>query len=378
MKILKSAFFNKKSVDYDKPLNVHRRDTSILYTAYFLLSFGMITVVSASYGACKVYSLSAMHFALKHFVFCILALFIMHIFSKQRNNLKIIGVVFWWASVIALIAVFFLGSSAKGARRWISLFGFSFQPSEFAKIGVILEGARFSNNLSRFFVVYFIPILLILLEPDLGTAFIILAIGIAQLMVKRFNFRYFAISIALSVVLVFLAYFLFEHVRLRIDAFFSVSDILGKGYQKYKSYLAMKNGGLFGTGFGKGSIKDFLPDAHTDFIFSVIIEEFGVLGGLMIIFAFINIALRSLKLQPSNDYLKMIHYSSLISILMQAWLNIASALSLIPTKGLTLPFVSYGGSGLIVQGVFFGILLATNDPYLHFSSKKIHQKDQPK
>jgi len=378
-KILKSNFFceNTPKIKYP-PLNAMRKrnDKIVLNIANILLLIGLVMIVSSSYGATKTYSLSNFHFALKHLTFCGLSLFCMRFFSRKLDWLDTIGKVFWIGSIIGLVIVLFFSHSMKGASRWISILGFSIQPSEFAKIGVILEGAKYiEKNWSRFFAVYAIPMGLIILQPDLGNTVLLLGLATAQVITKKFNLKYIFYGFAIFVALLSVAYLAFPHVQNRIHVFLNPNeDLFGIGYQRYKSFLAMKNGGLFGRGFGKGIIKDFLPDAHTDFIFSVIIEEFGIIAGFFVIGLFIALAWRVLKLLAKDPYIQMVQYSILVCILASAWLNIASTLSLIPTKGLTLPLISYGGSGLIVQGILFGILLAITKSPNKFSSKKLHAK----
>lgn len=366
MKYLKSKVFHKQhSTEYNeaKTFKLPRKvDRGILNIAVALIVIGLVTVVSASYTATRVYSLTNFYFAIKHLIFCGLSLFCIRFFSTKLHWLPALGKILWFSGMVALVIVLFKGSAVKGASRWINLFGFTFQPSEFMKIAVILEGARYiEKDWRRFSLVYLLPIFLILMQPDLGSAFLIASLGIAQVITKRFNAKYIALFALGMICLVLAAYFMFDHVQARINTFLNPSkDLFGAGYQRYKSFLAMKNGGFFGRGFGKGVIKDFLPDAHTDFVFSVIVEEFGALGGLSVICLFLALGYRVLKVLATNEYIRLIQYSFIICILSQAWLNIASTLSLIPTKGLLLPLISYGGSGMIMYGISFGILLATS------------------
>lgn len=376
MKILKSQIFKKEhKTNYMQPksLKLPRKiDRVILRIAFMLITIGLVMIVSSSYAATKVYSVANIYFAMKHIVFCVSALFCIRFFSTKLHWLDKMGKIFWWASLIGLIIVLFFSGAVKGASRWISLFGISIQPSEFMKIAVILEGAKYmqKEDWRMFAVIYLVPIFLILLQPDLGSAFLILAIAIAQIMTKHFNVKYIFLGILFMLFLVVVAYFSFDHVKVRINTFLNPSmDLFGAGYQRYKSFLAIKNGGFFGRGFGKGVIKDFLPDAHTDFVFSVLIEEFGVFGGLIVIGLFMLLGYRVLKILASDGYIKLVQYSFIIAILAQAWLNIASTLSLIPAKGLVLPLISYGGSGMIMQGISFGILLATSKVSSNYSKK---------
>lgn len=377
-KILKSKFFAKDENKEYPILNTMRKksDKILLNIANTLMLIGLVMIVSSSYGATKIYSVTNFHFAIKHLVFCFMSLFCMRFFSSKLNWLDRIGRVFWIGGIVGLILVLFFSSSIKGAARWINLFGISIQPSEFVKIGVILEGAKYiEKNWNRFFMVYLIPMSLIILQPDLGNTVLLLGLALAQIITKKFNVKYIAYGILIFIAIVTIAYFSFSHVQTRIQVFLNPNkDLFGVGYQRYKSFLAMKNGGFFGRGFGKGIIKDFLPDAHTDFIFSVIIEEFGIIAGLFVIGLFVLLAWRVLKLLAKDSYIQMVQYSILVCILSSAWLNIASTLSIIPTKGLTLPLISYGGSGLIVQGILFGILLAATKTPNKFSSKKLHSK----
>lgn len=361
-KQLHSTFF-KKQKKVESLINF-RKDWVIKLVADMLLLMGMIVVISSSYSATKIYSLKYNHYAVKHFCFCLLSLFAMRFFSKQKKNLEMFGKLIWYGSIILLIVVLFVNNSIKGASRWISLFGFSLQPSEFAKIGIMLEGAKYvHNDWKNFALTYLVPMSLILIQPDLGNTFLIASVGLAQIITKNFEIKYLGAGFISLCMLFFVAYFSFSHVQKRVDIFLNPhADIYGAGYQRSKSLLAIQNGGMCGLGFGKGVIKDVLPDAHTDFVFSVIIEEFGLLGGLFVIMLFMILGIRVLSLLAKDEKTYMIQYTFIISILAQAWLNIASTLSLIPTKGLPMPLVSYGGSGLLMQGICFGILLATCIP----------------
>lgn len=373
MQVLKSKFFYKKDEEIQTlNTNAKKTDKIVELISYTLMLIGIVMVISASYGATKVYSVSSTHFIFKHLIFCSISLFCIRFFSSKGNWLDKIGTYTWIISIIGLIVVLAF-PSIKGANRWISILGISIQPAEFCKIGAILQGAKYlEKNWEKFFAAYLIPIFLLLLQPDLGTSILLIAFACAQIMTKRFNIKYIIISFFSFIVLISSSYFLFNHVRLRINVFLNPSaDLYGAGYQLHKSILSIKSGGFFGRGFGKGIIKDFLPDAHTDFVFSVLSEEFGILGGLFLIFLFVSLGLRILKLQPEDEYFSLVQYTLLISILAQTWLNIASTLALIPAKGLTLPLVSYGGSSLIAQGIIFGILLATSKSSKTFSFAKI-------
>lgn len=359
---ISSDFFQEKDIkDFEVVTKKPGIDSVIFFIALTLITISSIVIVSASYGAVKVYSLSTFYFASKHILFCFISILIMRVLSRQRKNIQNLGKVIWWGSLIALFLVMLFGNTSKGARRWINIAGFSIQPSEFAKIGVIIEGAKYYGNWSFFPFIYFLPLVMIFFQPDFGTSFILIFLAFFQLISRNFNLKVIGISLLLSISLFAAAYLSFGHVRARIDTFLSPkTDVLGKGYQQNKAFLAMKNGGLFGRGFGKGVIKDLLPDAHTDFIFAVIVEEFGILGGLFVISLFIALGLRIMALREKDTFFGLVQHSLAVYILAQAWLNISSTMGLIPTKGLTLPLLSYGGSAMLGHSICIGLISATS------------------
>ncbi len=289
----------------------------------------------------------------------------MNIIQKHEKHLKKIGHFIWIMNVLLLLCVILFGHSAKGAKRWISFLSFNFQPSEFIKIGIILQSSYFlQKNFYLYFLTYAIPLSFIILQPDLGTVLLLSCLACVQLINKnnKINFKLIFISFLSLFFILIVSYFCFSHVYERINLFlYPSNDLFGVGYQKHKAFLTIINGGFFGKGFGKGEMKDFLPDAHTDYIFAVIAEEFGVFGACLVILLFVLLGLRCRKLTTKNDYFAMVQFSAIILILGQAWLNIASTLSIIPAKGIPLPLVSYGGSGMISQGILFGLLLAVSN-----------------
>lgn len=321
-------------------------------------------IISSSYSATRTYKLQSISFVIKQFLFAFISLGCINFVSKQEKHLKKLGHIIWIVNVFLLICVILFGHSAKGAKRWISFSFFNLQPSEFIKIGIIIQSSYYVyHNLYLYFLTYIIPISFILLQPDLGTALLLICLAFAQLIAKNetINWKLIVISFLSVFIVIACSYWMLPHVNQRIQLFLnSGQDIYGLGYQKHKSFLAIISGGLFGKGFGKGDIKDFLPDAHTDYIFSVIIEEFGAIGGYFVVLLFILLGLRCRQLRAKNDFFSMIQYSSVLLILGQAWLNISSTLSLIPSKGISIPLISYGGSGIIAQGIIFGTLLAVS------------------
>lgn len=322
-------------------------------------------IISSSYSATKTYKFSAIHFVIKHFIFAFVSLCVMNFISKQKKHLKNIGHVLWAVNVFLLVCVILFGYSAKGAKRWVSLFGFNLQPSEFVKVGVVLQSSYYlKKNSYLFALTYLIPLAFILLQPDLGTALLLVCLACAQIVCQddKLNLKLIVLSCLAVFSVLLVSYITLPHVYERINLFFNTDkDVYGLGYQKHKAFLTIISGKLFGKGFGKGEIKDFLPDAHTDYILAVIIEEFGAIGGVSVISLFILLGLRCRKLTAKNEYLSLVQYSTILLILGQTWLNMASTLSIIPSKGITIPLISYGGSGIIAQGFIFGILLAVSN-----------------
>ncbi len=269
--------------------------------------------------------------------------------------------------IILLIACLFSSSSIKGAKRWINIFGISLQPSEILKpFFAVVVAWLFSvkHNDSRFpaykvtTVIYLVISLLLLKQPDFGMFIVFSSIYLSQLFVFGIPLIYAAITIVIGAISTIAIYFILPHVAHRIDSFFS-----GKvGYQVSKAIMSFKTGGIFGVGPGEGIVKKSLPDSHTDFIFSVAIEELGAMGGMIIIFLFAFIVLRNiLKLYKLKDIFKIIAIIGLVlQIAIQSIINIGVNLAVFPTKGSTLPFISYGGSSMVSICIVVGMLLALN------------------
>lgn len=271
-----------------------------------------------------------------------------------------------------LILTPFWGIEIKGARRWINIMGFSLQSSEFIKPTFLVlsawvlaygdikkkEGFFFNFSPHLFsFTLYVIIVFFLLLEPDLGMTFVVSCAWGIQIFLAGLPFIWvFLIGFVASAGL-FLAYFFFPHVSHRIDRF--LDPDAGDRYQINHSLEAFMNGRFFGLGPGEGIVKKHLPDAHSDFIFAVAGEEFGLLFCLLIVglYAFIIFRSFSNTLKSANYFifLSVCGLSSQFGI--QAFINMASSLHLIPTKGMTLPFLSYGGSSLLALALGMGILL---------------------
>jgi len=269
--------------------------------------------------------------------------------------------------ILLLVLTLFFGIEIKGARRWIRLFGFSFQASEFIKPVFAVTSAWFfahakssNDNLGRYVstFIFLMIAMLLLMQPDLGMTALLSLIWFVQFFLAGLPIIFIVIIGFLGLTGLLGAYMLLPHVSSRIDRFFDPQS--GDSYQINKSLEAFASGGLFGQGPGEGKIKAHLPDAHADFIFSVAGEEFGFIVCLGIVLLYTFILLRSFWLLYTKENLFVLLAGAGICVQFstQAMINIASSLRLIPTKGMTLPFLSYGGSSLIALSFSMGVLLA--------------------
>jgi cell division protein FtsW len=259
------------------------------------------------------------------------------------------------------------GTEIKGARRWLSLPGMSLQPSEFLKpclavvcAWLIAEGKRsrhFPGMILAFILIGLVAVLL-KQQPDIGMLAVIVAVFLAQIFVSGINLMWVVVGAGGVAGLGVLAFMLHGHVRSRVQRF--LDPEAGDNFQIRMSLEAFGNGGLLGRGPGEGRVKDALPDAHADFVFPVAGEEFGLVACLIILAIFAFVVIRGLlRLAGERDvFLALAATGLLVQFGLQAFINMASSLHLIPTKGMTLPFVSYGGSSSIALAIGMGFLLA--------------------
>ena len=287
------------------------------------------------------------------------------------------------AILLLLVLVKFFGLSSSGSQRWLNLYIINLQPSELMKIGLILFLARYYHKISSGDVnrakyilspllALVFPVILVVTQPDLGTAFLIAAGGVVVIWlagVKMKFFGYLAL-IFLSVAPVAIS-FLKPYQKSRILTFLDPSrDPLGAGYQITQSKIAIGSGGIFGKGFlnGSQSYLDYLPEKHTDFIFTLFSEEFGFLGSCLILLLYIVITWRMVKIgnMTRDAFSKLYCYSFATAFFLYVAVNMGMVLGLIPIVGAPLPILSYGGSSMMAMMFGLGIVM----------SCKIH-KDQP-
>jgi rod shape determining protein RodA len=278
-------------------------------------------------------------------------------------------------SILLLLIVFFYGYATRGSQRWILLGGFSFQPSELMKLTLILALAKYFDHhrsiephrlkgLAIPFLIMLVPFLLILKQPDLGTAMILFIIFSSMILFIGVHWKSLGLS-ALTGLAVIPAgwFFLKNYQRERIITFVNPdSDPLGSGYHVIQSIIAIGSGGLSGKGFLKGTQTQlrFLPERHTDFVFSVFAEEWGFLGCMVLLVLFMSLILWGLKIAlHARDYNgTLIAVGIAALIFWEVFINIGMVLGLLPIVGIPLPFLSYGGSSMVVLMTCVGMLMS--------------------
>ncbi len=343
-------------------------DRWTLLSLIALMGFGAVLMLAASPAAAERIGLQSFQLAGRQIVLLPLAAALLIGMSlatpRWVRRIACIGLL---ASVLLLVLTLVAGTEIKGATRWISVAGFSLQPSEFAKPCFAVVSAwmfalqREENGVpgARIAVaLWLLMIALLLAQPDVGQAVLLSAIWGIQLFLAGLPLVWIAVLAVLGAGGLVAAYFALPHVTARIDSF--LDPDAGDRYQINRSLEAFVNGGLLGRGPGEGTVKAQLPDAHSDFIFAVAGEEMGLIACLIILGLFAFVVLRGFaRLMGENSFFVLLAASGLlVQFGLQAFINMASTLHLMPTKGMTLPFLSYGGSSLMALALGMGMLLA--------------------
>ena len=359
---------------------IARSDTSILGRWWWtvdrwsllaviaLVAFGILLAASASPAIAERLHLEPTHFLKRQAIFLVPAMIAMFTISLLSPvQVRRLGILLFIASLVLLVLTLFIGTEIKGAQRWVNIAGFSLQPSEFVKPGFTVFAAWMfaTGKLHSAFpgtkvagLSFLLVALLLLAQPDLGQSFVIIVIWFTQWFLAGLPMIFVAGIVALSLLGLVSAYFMLPHVASRVDRFIDPKS--GDTYQVDKAMEAFTNGGLFGTGPGEGMVKTRLPDAHSDFIFAVAGEEFGLIACLVLVLTFAFIVLRGFfRLMHETDLFVVLAAAGLlVQFGIQALINMGSTVNLLPTKGITLPFVSYGGSSLFALAIGMGMALA--------------------
>lgn len=364
-------------------------DRVLLGCILSLALFGVILITTASPPVAQHLGIDDYHFLKRHLVLLCPALCMMlGISMLSPRYVWRLASILLLVSAASMLLVLFFGAEVKGARRWISVLHFSLQPSEFAKPAFIIVSAwlialqkasgrkgsittkkektiwdilRSPDNFAGYhyaITIYFLLISLLLMQPDLGMTVLLTLVFAAQIVIAGLRFRFLALLAAVGAGGLVVAYSTFHHVRSRVDRFLYPES--GDNYQVERSLESFRNGGFLGTGPGQGTEKLSLPDAHADFIFSVGGEEFGFIFTALLIGLFLFILLRGLnRLLENGDMFAVLAVGGLLTMFgLQALIHMGSAVNLLPAKGMTLPFISYGGSSILAMGITMGMVLA--------------------
>ncbi|OHD65530.1 MAG: cell division protein FtsW [Spirochaetes bacterium RBG_13_51_14] len=332
--------------------------------------------IAMCYSASAVYALKTFgdsYYFLKRQLLWFAAGFMLMLVFKEIDYRKYIRhtKIMLLLSVILLTLVFIpgIGHSIKGSARWLGLGPFAFQPSEFVKIFMVIYLAKvFSSEAGDHLVQILIPVvivsvifLMIMLQPDFGTAIDILAVSVFILFVSGFPFLYIIFLFIISIPMFYLLIYLVEYRKERVMAYMNPwAYRYGIGYHIIQAFIAFKKGGFFGVGLGNGTQKlSRLPEPHTDFIFAVIAEETGLLGTMFILLLFVAVLWRGIVIATGaqDNFGRLLAVGLSLMVVVQAFINIGVATGMLPTKGIPLPFISYGGSSLLSNMIAAGILL---------------------
>ncbi len=343
-------------------------DRWTLFAITTLVGFGYVMMLAASPAVAERIHTGRDMFIIKQVMFLLLALLVVVGVSllspKQVRRLALVS-----CAGAMLLTAWTIGHGVdiKGARRWLNMPGFSLQPSEFLKpcfcvvtAWLLSEGSRTGRwgGMLAAGAVFAMIAMLLKSQPDMGMLAVVGLVFFIQLFVAGLNLALVGVGLLMIAGGGIAAYTFFPHVQSRVVRF--LDPAAGDNYQVFTALEAFGNGGLLGRGPGEGSVKNVLPDAHADFVFPVMGEEFGLLVCLFVLGIFAFIVLRGLiKLLKEHDLFVVLAAAGLVSSFgLQSFINMASSLHLIPTKGMTLPFVSYGGSSVLAVALGIGMLLA--------------------
>ncbi len=333
-----------------------------------LIAVGALLALAASPPVAERIGLDTFHFARRQFAFLGIGIAVMLSVSfLSTRGVRRLAMACTGVAIVLMAVTPFLGAEIKGATRWLQIGALSVQPSEFVKPGFavlaawLLSSQRLDDRFQGYkaATVLLVVILgLLLVQPDVGMAMVVAAVWAVQVFVGGLP-----LMLVTAIALVFLggslgAYLSFDHVRARVDRFLDPEAT--EGYQVGRALEAFRNGGLTGRGPGEGRIKEILPDAHADFIFAVVGEEFGLIVCLLVVGLLGFVVMRGIsRVFKDDDLFRLLAVTGLLAqFAIQAVVNLASTVNLIPPKGMTLPFISYGGSSTLALALGMGMVLA--------------------
>ena len=319
-------------------------DKVLLTLVTVIILIGIFLNFSASPAVANRIGVGSFHFIKRQLLFLPVAYMLMVFLSMQNlKTIRRVAILGYTVTILLMIATLFWGEETKGASRWIHILGFSLQPSEFIKPCFAVVAAWLFDGQQKY--------------RDFPGNILSTCL--------------FAFTLILLLLQPVTAYFTFDHVHTRVQQFLDSENNLS--YQVRKSLEAFQSGSIFGRGPGEGIVKLNIPDAHTDFIFAVAAEEFGLLLCLIIVGLYAAVVIRSMLISMKDNNLFIILSASALSASfgLQGIINMASTLHLMPTKGMTLPFISYGGSSLLATALGMGMLLAITRKNVHAEDKDV-------
>ena len=342
-------------------------DYKLLVFIILISLFGILMIYSSSsiwaeykyHDSFRYLKLQSIFFIISFIVMIIVSKIDYTYYLKKANIILIICFLF-----LILVLIPGLGVVRNGSRSWFKIMGIGLQPSEFMKLALIIFTSKclsINKRIVPVIIVSLLSFILILLEPDLGTGLIILVTVMGLLFIFGLNIKFFVRLFILGILglsgLIIVAPYRLKRITSFIDPF---SDPLGTGFQAVQSFFAIGPGGLFGLGLFNSIQKQFyLPEPQTDFIFSIICEEFGIFGCLLVVSLFLFIIYRIIIISlKSNDlFAKYVSFGIVFQLSIQIILNLGVVTGLLPVTGVTLPFLSYGGSSLLITMISMGIVL---------------------
>ena len=333
-----------------------------------LVMVGILLTLTASPAVAERLGLGSFHFAKRQFVFLSMGLCLIVGISLFSTAMIRRGAIIAFPILLLLLGLTLaIGPEYKGAQRWIQLGSFTLQPSEFMKpIFIVLTAWVLSADFKAHNIpakplatlMWLIVIFFLVNQPDYGQTMLVSAVWLGQMALAGLPMIWLGMAGLSLVAGLYTAYLFVPHVANRINNFLDPAS--GDTYQTDQALKAFENGGLIGTGPGEGSVKLHLPDAHTDYIFAVVGEEFGTIACLVILALFAGIVVRGLSrlIEEENPFRMMAAAGLLMQFGLQAVINVGVNLALLPSKGMTLPFISYGGSSMLALAIGMGMVLA--------------------
>ena len=353
----------------------------IIIDVIILMLFGLLMIYSSSSIWSEYKFGNSFHYVLYQGVFILASIILIvilskidyHVYYNHANKLLFLSII-----LLVLVLIPGIGIVRNGSRSWFGIGGFGIQPSEFTKLSLIIFTSKYLEKSNKYIKDYLkgvLPILavllfvfgLIMLEPDFGTGMIIVISIISLLFVAGVNMKFFFLLGGVGIIGIVGLIIIAPYRMDRITSFLNPwSDPLGTGFQIIQSLYAIGPGGLLGQGLFNSRQKHFyLPEPQTDFIFSIISEEFGVLGVIIVVTLFGILLYSGIKisLKCEDQFGKYLSFGLIFQMIIQTLLNLAVVIGLIPVTGVTLPFLSYGGSSLLISSISVGIILSISSEY---------------